>query len=73
MLKKVAGVMVGVPALAFGLVGSAYAALPTTVSDTATKASTDAQAVFDLVFPVIGTVIGLIVVIKLFKRFIAKI
>lgn len=72
-LSSVKAKLALIPALVLAGSQSAFAALPTTVSDTATKAGTDAQAVFDLVFPVIGTVIGLVVVIKLFKRFIAKI
>lgn len=52
---------------------SAYAALPESVATTATSIQTDGKAMFDAVFPVIGAIVGLVVVIKLFKRFINKV
>lgn len=65
--------LLALAALATGLVTSAYAALPAAVNTTVTAVKTDGTDMFDLVFPVIGALIGLVIVIKLFKRFIAKI
>lgn len=72
-LSSVKAKLALVPALVLAASQSAFAALPTSVSDTATKAGADAQSIFDLVFPVIGTVLSLTIVIKLFKRFVAKV
>lgn len=72
-LSSVKAKLAMVPVLALGVMAAAHAELPASVAATATKATTDANAIFDLVFPVVGAVVGLTVVIKLFKRFIAKI
>lgn len=72
-LSSVKAKLAMVPALFLGVVAAAHAELPASVAATATKAGSDAQDVFDLVFPVIGTVMGLVIVIKLFKRFVNKV
>ncbi|MDC7700378.1 major coat protein [Vogesella indigofera] len=62
-----------VPALLLGASASAFAALPASVATTVTAAQSDASDMFDLIFPVIGVIVGMTLVIKLFKRFTAKI
>lgn len=47
--------------------------LPAGVATAVTAVQTNGQAIFDLVFPVIAVLVGLVVVIKLFKRFVAKV
>jgi len=60
-------------ALSAGAVGSAMAELPAAVNTTIAGIKTDGQSLFDGVFPVIGVFVGLVVVVKLFKRFVSKI
>lgn len=57
----------------FGLSLSAYAALPASVTTVVDGIQQDGTDLFDATFPVIGAILGLLVVIKLFKRFISKI
>lgn len=59
--------------LSAGVASSAFAALPASVTTTISGIGTDGQSLFDGVFPIIGILIGLVVTIKLFKRFVAKI
>ncbi|WP_308924603.1 major coat protein [Janthinobacterium sp. J1-1] len=66
--KLIAGVV-----LSIASAGSAMAEVPAAVATTVASISADGKSIFDTVFPVVGVVIGLMVVIKLFKRFIAKI
>lgn len=52
---------------------SATDTLPAGVATAVTAVQTNGQAIFDLVFPVIAVLVGLVVVIKLFKRFVSKV
>lgn len=65
--------LLALAALSAGVASTAFAALPASVGTTVASIQTDGNSMFDLVFPVIGVLIGLVVVIKLFKRFVAKI
>jgi hypothetical protein len=65
--------LLALAALAVGATTSAFAALPASVTTTVTGIGSDGQSLFDAVFPIIGILIGLVVTIKLFKRFVAKI
>lgn len=53
--------------------GLAAAALPPEVGTSLTTIQTDAGAMFALVFPVVAAIVGLVVVVKLFKRFVSKV
>lgn len=60
-------------AVLLSVVGLASAALPPEVATSTTTIQSDASAIFALVFPVVAAIVGLVVVVKLFKRFISKI
>jgi len=66
--KLIAGFVLSIAAA-----GSAMAEIPASVATTVASISADGKSMFDTVFPVVGVVIGLTVVLKLFKRFVAKI
>lgn len=66
--KLIAGFVLSVAAA-----GSAMAEVPAAVATTVASISADGKSMFDAVFPVVGVVMGLMVVLKLFKRFTAKI
>lgn len=53
--------------------GLAAAALPPEVATSLTTVQSDASAIFALAFPVIAAIVGLVIVVKLFKRFINKV
>lgn len=62
---------------AFGLpvllaAGSALADVPAIVGTTVATMTTDATSIFTTVFPYVAAVLGMIVVLKLFKRFVNK-
>ncbi len=62
-------------ALALPLVigaGSALAEVPAIVGTTVTAMTTDATSIFTTVFPYAAAVLGMVVVLKLFKRFVSK-
>jgi len=59
-----------VPVLAAA--GSAMAEVPAIVGTTVTSMTADATSVFATVFPYAAAVLGMIVVLKLFKRFVSK-
>lgn len=54
------------------VVGTAHAALPTSIAATVAEIEADGQAMFDLMFPVVATLTVLGIIIKLFKRFANK-
>lgn len=53
--------------------GLAAAALPPEVATSLTAIQTDGQAIFALAFPVVAAIVGLVIVVKLFKRFVNKV
>lgn len=63
--KVLAGSAAWVPAISM-------AAVPEIVGTTVTTLTTDATSIFTTVFPLVGAVLGMVVVLKLFKRFINK-
>lgn len=54
--------------LAVASIGSAFAALPTGVTDAFADVKTDGLALVDLAWPAIAAIFGAMLVIKLFKR-----
>jgi len=52
--------------------GSALADVPAIVGTTVTAMTTDATSIFTTVFPYAAAVLGMVVVLKLFKRFVSK-
>jgi len=52
--------------------GSAMAEVPAIVGTTVTAMTTDATSIFPTVFPYAAAVLGMVVVLKLFKRFVSK-
>lgn len=52
--------------------GSALAEVPAIVGTTVTAMTTDATSIFTTVFPYAAAVLGMVVVLKLFKRFVSK-
>jgi len=62
-------------ALALPLVigaGSALADVPAVVGTTVTAMTADATSIFTTVFPYAAAVLGMVIVLKLFKRFVSK-
>lgn len=66
MLKKIAGVATAVAP------GLALADVPAIVGTTVTELTADATSIFTTVFPLVAAVIGMVIVLKLFKRFVNK-
>lgn len=58
--------------LPFLVAGSAMAEVPAIVGTTVTAMTTDATSIFTTVFPYAAAVLGMVVVLKLFKRFVSK-
>jgi len=52
--------------------GSAMAEVPAIVGTTVTGLTTDATSIFTTVFPYAAAVLGMVIVLKLFKRFVSK-
>lgn len=52
--------------------GSAMAAVPAIVGTTVADMTTDATSIFTTVFPYAAAVLGMVIVLKLFKRFVSK-
>jgi len=52
--------------------GSALAEVPAVVGTTVTAMQADATSIFTTVFPYAAAVLGMVVVLKLFKRFVSK-
>lgn len=64
-----------IPALALPLLavaGAASADVPAIVGTTVTAMTTDATSIFTTVFPYAAAVLGMVIVMKLFKRFVNK-
>jgi len=52
--------------------GSAMAEVPAVVGTTVTAMTADATSIFTTVFPYAAAVLGMVIVLKLFKRFVSK-
>lgn len=52
--------------------GSAMADVPAIVGTTVTAMTADATSIFTTVFPYAAAVLGMVIVLKLFKRFVNK-
>jgi len=52
--------------------GAAMADVPAIVGTTVTAMTADATSIFSTVFPYAAAVLGMVVVLKLFKRFVSK-
>lgn len=52
--------------------GSSMATVPAIVGTTVTEMTTDATSIFTTVFPYAAAVLGMVIVLKLFKRFVSK-
>jgi len=52
--------------------GSAMAAVPAIVGTTVTDLTADATSIFTTVFPFVAAVLGMVIVVKLFKKFVSK-
>jgi len=52
--------------------GSSFAAVPAIVGTTVTDLTADATSIFTTVFPYAAAVLGMVIVLKLFKRFVSK-
>lgn len=63
---------VAVMAPALLVAGSALAEVPAIVGTTVTAMTTDATSIFTTVFPYAAAVLGMVIVLKLFKRFVSK-
>lgn len=62
-------------ASALGLAGAttdAHADVPAIVGTTVTALQADAENIFTTVFPFVAAIIGMVIVLKLFKRFVNK-
>lgn len=73
MIKNVMTKVAAGTAFAMAAVGSAYAALPAAIDTELASVQTDGLALADKVWPVVITLFGAALLIKLFKRFAAKI
>lgn len=67
--KTLAGAATGLAVL---LPSVSQAAVPEVVGTTITTLTTDATSIFTTVFPFVAAVLGMLVVVKLFKRFVNK-
>jgi len=69
MLKKIGLMIAGFA----GLMGSAFAAVPTEVGTALAAVETDALALVALVWPYVLSVFGAVLLFKIFKRVASKI
>ena len=58
--------------LGMGGINDAHAEVPAIVGTTVTSMTADATSIFTTVFPYAAAVLGMVVVLKLFKRFVSK-